>query len=136
MASAYSRLPSELLLMILPNLPDLSSLYKFICASSIASTAFTIDAANMLNGVIERSIPHFKTLACVISVIGSLDIQSKPKTSHSKLFDSLIAKYASLPEGMLVNDTLGARYLLLTAYRVEHPMHICITTLLQNMRFE
>ncbi|QKX58184.1 uncharacterized protein TRUGW13939_05305 [Talaromyces rugulosus] len=133
MASAYSRLPPELLLMILPNLPDLPSLYKFICASSIASAAFTIDAANILNDVIERSIPHFKTLARVIAVIGSLDIQSKPKTSRSKLFDSLIAKYASLPEGMLVNDTLGARYLLLTAYRVEHLMHICITTLLQNI---
>lgn len=59
--------------MILRDLPDLPSLYKFICASSKVNAAFTIDAANILNEIIERSIPHFKPLARVISVIGSLD---------------------------------------------------------------
>jgi hypothetical protein len=133
MASVFARLPLELLPMILRALPDLPSLYKFICASSIVNAAFTIDAANILNEIIERSIPHFKPLARVISVIGSLDIQTRSKAPRSKIFNSLIAKYKCLPEGMLTNDPLGARYLLLTAYRIEHLQHICFTTLLQNI---
>ncbi|KAJ9293332.1 hypothetical protein DTO271G3_7828 [Paecilomyces variotii] len=134
MVSTFARLPLELLSMILRNLPDLPSLYKFVCASSIVNSAFTIDAANILNEIIERSIPRFKSLARVIYVIGSLDIHTGSKTPlHSKRFNSLIAKYKALPEGMLTNDTLGAWYLLLAAYRIEHLQHICFTTLLQNI---
>jgi hypothetical protein len=72
MASAFSRLPLELLLK--QNVPDLPSLYKFIYASTKANAAFEFDPTPILKKAIDRSIPHFKHLACMIAIMGSLNI--------------------------------------------------------------
>lgn len=95
MASTFSRLPLELRSIILRSLPDLPSLYQFICASSIVNAAFTLDAANILDEIIERSIPHFKPLARVIFAIDSLGIQTTSEVPRLQTFDSLVANQDS-----------------------------------------
>ncbi|KAH8700084.1 hypothetical protein BGW36DRAFT_356760 [Talaromyces proteolyticus] len=133
--------------MILQNVRDLPSLYKFICSSSQVKDAFDFDPARILDEVIDRSIPHFKHLARMISIMGTLNIQNGPDIQSSDLssqptFTALIDKFKSLPKKVLrtalpsyafATNTLGPRYLLLTAYRIEHLFHICFVTLLQNI---
>ncbi|OKL59894.1 Peptidyl-prolyl isomerase cwc27 [Talaromyces atroroseus] len=63
MASGFSRLPLEVLLVILHNVTDLPSLYNLICASARANAAFNLDAAPILDKAIDRSIPQLKHLA-------------------------------------------------------------------------
>lgn len=146
MAITFAHLPPEVLLIILRNIRDLPSLYKFICASAQANAAFTIDAAHILHEIIERSIPDFQPLARMISILGSLDIQNsfnaRSSNASRPTFNMVVAKYRSLPEDVLtkavasfsfMTGTSGPRYLLLTAYRIEYLQHICFTTLLQNI---
>lgn len=136
MADAFARLPLEILVLIIRDVSNLPSLYRFVCASSRVNEAFTLDAAHTLDKIIKRSIPDFEPLARMISIIGSLE-----KNTHPLNFDSLVAKYKSLPKDVLTtaapsfafSGTLGPRYVLLTAYRIEYLRHICFVTLLQNI---
>jgi hypothetical protein len=77
MAAAFSRLPLEMLIIIL-HVPDLPSIYKFICASTRVNAAFEIDPTNILDSTIERSIPDFKHLARLIAIRSSFSSSSKP----------------------------------------------------------
>lgn len=146
MASEFSRLPFEVLLLILHSAPDLPSLYNLICASARVNAAFEFDAAHILDKAINRSIPEFKHLARMISILGSLNIKTgldvQSDSSSPMNFDLLVRKFASLPKDVLTTaspscvfatGTPGPRYLLLTAYRIEHLRHICFVTLLQNI---
>lgn len=144
MASAFSRLPLELLLEILQNVPDLPSLYRFICAYAKANAAFEFDPILVLKKAIDRSIPHFRHLARMIAIMGSLNIGigTDMRPASDLNFYSLIAKVYSLPGDTLTTavpsnafaaNTPGPRYLLLTAYRIEHLSHLCFVSLLQNI---
>lgn len=136
MVSSFNRLPLEVLTIILGYAPDLPTIYKFICASSHANAAFTIDSPQILDAAIERSIPEFKHSARMIAILGTL--ASKPDLSFKGLVDS----YKDLPTEVLstapasyafVKDTPGPRYLVLTAYRIEVLQYICFVSLLQNI---
>ncbi|QKX59184.1 uncharacterized protein TRUGW13939_06316 [Talaromyces rugulosus] len=111
MVSPYSRLPMEVLIMILQQAPDLSSTYAFICASSTAKATFEIDPARILDAVLERSTPDIKHL-------------------------ELTEKYKARPLGETTKEfaagTQGPRYVLLTAYRIEILQEMCLITLLRN----
>lgn len=144
MYSTFSRLPLEILLDILQNVPDLPSLYRLICSSARVNAAFEFDPAPILDDVIDRSIPHFKHLARMIAIMGSHNIRIGPEIRLlSQLnFNSLLGEFSPLTKHVLftaqpsyafVANTPGPRYLLLTAYRIEHLFHICFVTLLQNI---
>jgi hypothetical protein len=62
MAGAFPRLPLEVLIIILQHVPDIPSMYKFICASTRVIAAFEIDSIEILDGAIELSVPDFKHL--------------------------------------------------------------------------
>lgn len=147
MAGAYSRLSPELMLIILGHVPDLSSLYRLICASAKANAAFESHPGHLLDKIIERSIPDFKHLARMVAILGSLSIQTSPN-AHSgnppsqPTFETLVNKYKNLPKDVLTSappsfaftaGTPGPRYLLLTAYRIENLRPRCVATLLQNV---
>jgi hypothetical protein len=55
MANALSRLPLELLFIILRHVPDLPSLINFICASARVNAAFELDPARIVDELIARS---------------------------------------------------------------------------------
>ncbi|KAJ9234592.1 hypothetical protein DTO169E5_6543 [Paecilomyces variotii] len=137
--NTFAHLPPEVLLIILRNVPDLPSLYRFICASAQANAVFKIDAPHILDKVIKRSIPDFQPLARMISLLGSLDIRIG---FNSRRLSETVTKYGALPKDLLtkaapslsfITGTSGPRYVLLTAYRIEHLRHVCFTTLLQNI---
>lgn len=144
MASAFSRLPLELLLEILQDMPDLPSLYRFICTSTKVNKAFEYDAVRILEKTIDRSIPHFKHLARIIAIMGSfqIGIGTDMRPSSDVNLYSIIAKLHSLQSNALTTaarsfdfavNTPGPRYLLLTAYRIEHLSHMCFVSFLQNI---
>jgi hypothetical protein len=88
--------------MILQDVPDLPSLYMFVCASARVNAAFDFDPAPILDKVIDRSIPHFKHLTCMIAIIGSLNIQTGPDVQSLRpSFTSLVVKFSSLPQDVL-----------------------------------
>lgn len=136
MSGAISRLPLEVLTIILQHIPDLPSIYKFICASTRVNAAFEIDSANILDGAIVRSIPEFKHLARTVAILGSFSSSSKPT------YDGFLREFRNLPKDVLTTapasfsflaGTPGIRYVLLTAYRIETLRHICFVTLLENI---
>ncbi|KAH8703526.1 hypothetical protein BGW36DRAFT_369468 [Talaromyces proteolyticus] len=136
MFSSFNRLPLEVWIIILRYAPDLSTIYKFICASANANTAFNIDSSYILDAAIERSIPEFKHEARIVAIIGTL------LTSSNFTLESLIHRYKNLPKEVLftapaycafMNGTPGPRYLVLTAYRIETLQHICFVSLLHNI---
>jgi hypothetical protein len=122
--------------MILQYAPDLPSIYKSICVSASANAAFQIDTARILEDAIERSIPEYKHLARMIAILGSYLSSS----SHPTL-EELVDKYHNLPKDVLTTAPSssmfvsgpGSRYLVLTAYRIEHLQRICFVYLLQNI---
>lgn len=137
MVSSFNRLPLDVWIIILRYSPDLPTIYKFICASANASAAFNIDSPHMLNAAIERSIPDFKHEARMVAILGTLLASSSNST-----FESLVHAYKSLPKEVLstapascafMKGTPGPRYLVLTAYRIETPQHICFVSLLYNI---
>lgn len=136
MTSSISRLPLEIMVMILQNAPDLASIYRFICVSASANSAFQIDPASILENTIERSIPEYKHLARMIAILGSY-LASNPHPT----FEELVNKYHNLPDDILTTASassvfrsgLGSRYLVLTAYRIETLQHLCFVYLLQNI---
>ncbi|KAJ9195399.1 hypothetical protein DTO021D3_8369 [Paecilomyces variotii] len=137
--NTFAHLPPEVLRIILRNVPDLPSLYRFICASAQANAVFKMDAPHILDKVIKRSIPDFQPLARMISLLGSLDIRIG---FNSRRLSETVTRYGALPKDLLtkaapslsfITGTSGPRYVLLTAYRIEHLRHICFTTLLQNI---
>lgn len=145
MASGFSRLPLEILLIILQNVSDLPSLYRFICASGRVNAAFEFEPAPILDKVIARSIPDFRKVAWMIAIMASLsngigfDMGLSPQQSKST---SWVGQANSLPAGVPTTallshafdiNTQGRRYLLLTAYRIDQLFHICFVTLLQNI---
>jgi hypothetical protein len=83
----------------------------------------------------------------VEAFLGSLNSQASPyassvDSSSQPTFDLFVGNYRSLrgdeltsvpPLSPFVAGTPGPRYLLLTAYRIEHLQHICLVTLLQNI---
>lgn len=121
-------------MMILQQAPDLSSIYALICASSRANAAFEIDSARILDAAIERSIPEFKHLTCMIAIMGSFSSSSPPT------FKELVVKYKSRPRDepkkAYAAGTQGPRYLVLTAYRIEILQNLCLVTLLQKFHDE
>lgn len=136
MVGGFSRLPLEVLIIILQHAPDLPSIYKFICASARVKEAFEIDSANILDGAIERSIPEFKHLARIVAIFGSFSSSTKPT------YDEFLREFQELPKDVLTTAPAsfafptrkpGFRYLLLTAYRIETLRHICFITLLENI---
>jgi hypothetical protein len=54
MANSFNRLPLEVLINILRYAPDLSMIYKFICASAKSNAVFDINFLSILDVVIER----------------------------------------------------------------------------------
>ncbi|KAH8689677.1 hypothetical protein BGW36DRAFT_441999 [Talaromyces proteolyticus] len=137
MTSSFSRLPLEVLIIVLQHAPDLPTIYKFICASASANAAFEISPSHILDNVIERSIPEFKHLARMVAILGSFSASSLHLT-----FKNLVDKYKNLPKDMLTTapasfafeaGTPGPRYLVLTGYRIEILQHICFVSLLQNI---
>ncbi|KAF3398703.1 hypothetical protein DPV78_006891 [Talaromyces pinophilus] len=136
MTSLFSRLPLEVMIMILQYAPDLASIYKIICVSASANAAFQIDSTCILENAIERSIPEYKHLARMIAILGSY-LASSPHPT----FEELVDTYHNLPEDVLTTapassvfrSSLGSRYLILTAYRIETLQHVCFVYLLQNI---
>lgn len=61
MTSPFSRLPLEVLIIILEYAPNLSTIYNFICASMRVNAAFEMSPAQILDNAIERSIPDSNT---------------------------------------------------------------------------
>lgn len=136
MTSSFTRLPLEIMIIILRYAPDLPSIYKLICVSARANVAFQIDRACIVENAIERSIPEHKHLARMVAILGSYLASSAHPT-----FEELVDNYHNLPEGVLTTapassvfrNGLGSRYLVLTAYRIETLQHLCFIYLLHNI---
>jgi hypothetical protein len=141
MLSSFNRLPLDVWIIILRYAPDLSTIYKFICASANASAAFSIDSPYILDAAIERSIPEYKHEARMIAILGTF-LASSSSSSSNFTFESLVHGYKNLPKEVLstapascafMKGTPGPRYLVLTAYRIETLQHICFVSLLHNI---
>ena len=132
MTSPFSRLPLEVMIMILQYAPDLASIYKIICVSASANVAFHIDLTCILENATERSIPEYKHLARLIAIEGAY-LASSPRPT----FEELVDTYHNLPEDALTTAPAssvfrsgrGSRYLILTAYRIETLQHVCFVSI-------
>ncbi|QKX60542.1 uncharacterized protein TRUGW13939_07687 [Talaromyces rugulosus] len=146
MCSAFCRLPLEVLIIILRQAPDLSSIYNFIHASAKASAAFELDPVHILDDTIERSIPDFKHLARMVAILGALNVPPPYNTQNSYgrlTFEMFVDKFKSLDENVLttappsswafIAGTPGPRYLLSVAVRIHTLQYLCLTTLLVNI---
>jgi hypothetical protein len=121
MVGEFSRLPLEVLIIILQHAPDLSSIYKLLCVSTRANAAFEIDSTRILDAVIERSIPEFKYLARMVAILGSIPSSSKLTYDELREFGELRKDVLNIAPASFAfpSRTPGTRYLLLTAYRIE-----------------
>jgi hypothetical protein len=134
-------LPLDVWIVILRYAPDLSTVYKLICASAHASAAFNIDPPYIFHAAIERSIPEFKHEARMVAILGTF-LASSSSSSSNFTFESLVCGYKNLPREVLstapascafLKGTPGPRYLVLTAYRIATLQHICFVSLLHNI---
>jgi len=80
-------LPVEVLLMILRHIPDMLSLYTFICAVPGASRVFEMESVKLLNPLIDKTLhEEFRVYARWIAVVGSL--HTKPSGPYSSSLSS------------------------------------------------
>ncbi|PCH01099.1 Hypothetical protein PENO1_044820 [Penicillium occitanis (nom. inval.)] len=146
MSSAFCRLPLEVLIIILRQAPDLSSIYNFTHASAKASAAFEIDPVHILDDTIEHSIPDFKHLARMVAILGALNVPPPYNTQNScerPTFETLVNNFRSFDEDVLttapssswafIAGTPGPRYLLSIAERIHTLQYLCLATLLVDI---
>jgi hypothetical protein len=149
MSGAFSRLPLEVLIIVLRYAPDLLSIHNFTRASAKASEAFEIDPVHVLDDVIERSIPDFRCLARMIVILGALNIPPGSPNANGTIsckrptYEMLVDIFKSLDEDALTTaqpsswaftaGTPGPRYLLSIAERIHNLQFLCLATLLVNI---